>query len=54
MFHLGPGVTHNQVAAHNEVVEKAFPLASARGTWAPRRYATVGRLPGPITASPAN
>src|SRR5262245_33783415 len=29
VFHLGAGVTHNQAAAHNEVVAKAFPLASA-------------------------
>ena len=29
VFHLGAGVTHNQVAGHNDLVEKAFLLASA-------------------------
>ncbi len=55
VFHLGAGVTHNQAAAHGEIVEKAFPLASA--CWqvgAPqiRNRATIaGNL---ITASPAS
>ena len=55
VFRLGAGVTHNQAAARNEVVGKAFPLASA--CWqvgAPqiRNRATIaGNL---ITASPAN
>ncbi len=55
VFHLGAGVTHNQAAAHAEMVEKAFPLVSA--CWqvgAPqiRNRATIaGNL---ITASPAS
>ena len=54
VFHLGAGVTHNQAAAHREVVEKAFPLASACwqvGSPQIRNRATIaGNV---VTASPA-
>ena len=55
VFHLGAGVTHNQAAGHKDLVEKAFPLASACwqvGTPQIRNRATIaGNL---ITASPAS
>ncbi len=54
VFHLGAGMTHNQAAGHKDLVEKAFPLASACwqvGTPQIRNRATIaGNL---ITASPA-
>jgi len=54
IFHLGAGVTHNQAAAHREVVEKAFPLAPACwqvGSPQIRNRATIaGNL---VTSSPA-
>ena len=53
VFRLGAGVTHNQAAANNEVVAKAFPLASACwhvGSPQIRNRATLsGNL---VTASP--
>jgi xanthine dehydrogenase iron-sulfur cluster and FAD-binding subunit A len=55
VFHLGAGVTHNQAAAHNEVVERAFPLASACWHVGAPQIRNRGTIAGNlITASPAN
>ena len=55
VFHLGAGVSHNQVAAHAQMVEKAFPLVSACWQVGAPQIRNRGTIAGNlITASPAS
>jgi xanthine dehydrogenase iron-sulfur cluster and FAD-binding subunit A len=55
VLHLGAGVTHNQAAAHNEVVAKAFPLALACWHVGSPQIRNRGTIVGNVvTASPTS